>query len=159
MNNQLSILVRDTPNEEVRSFLVDSYDINNKNHNDDCGYDLYVPDTIIIPAKSISYKINFHISTKMTNNNNNVGFMIVPRSSMGSKTPLRLSNSIGIVDAGYRGNIMVIVDNISNMDYKIDKGSRIVQLVAFNGMPIRSELVDELDETIRGEGGLGSTGN
>jgi dUTP pyrophosphatase len=93
-------------------------------------------------------------------------FMLVPRSSI-SATPLMLANSIGIIDAGYRGAIRakfrcyIDRDTPSTIDefkYVAEKGLRIVQLVAPDLMPIRIELVDSLTETERGANGFGSTG-
>ena len=81
----------------------------------------------------------------------------MPRSSI-AKTPLRLCNSIGLIDGGYRGEIMAAVDNIKDEDYKIEKGQRLFQLVAMDGSPVKFELVDKLTDTTRGEGGFGSTG-
>ncbi|GAW81040.1 deoxyuridine 5'-triphosphate nucleotidohydrolase [Plasmodium gonderi] len=88
----------------------------------------------------------------------NTSFLLFPRSSI-SKTPLRLANSIGLIDAGYRGEIIAALDNTSNEEYVIKKNDKLVQLVSFTGEPISFELVDELDETSRGEGGFGSTSN
>ena len=84
-------------------------------------------------------------------------YMLVPRSSI-SKTPLRMANSIGIIDAGYRGEIMAAVDNIKTEDYTVKPNQRLFQLVAMNGAPITFEIVDELSDSTRGEGGFGSTG-
>ena len=81
----------------------------------------------------------------------------MPRSSI-SKTPLRQCNSIGLIDAGYRGEIMAAVDNIKDKPFTLETGQRLFQLVAMDGSPIHFELVDELTETDRGEGGFGSTG-
>ena len=81
----------------------------------------------------------------------------MPRSSL-SKTPLRQCNSIGLIDAGYRGEIMAAVDNIKDKSFTLETGQRLFQLVAMDGSPIHFELVDELTETDRGEGGFGSTG-
>ena len=83
--------------------------------------------------------------------------MLVPRSSI-FRTPLRQANNIGIIDSGYRGRIMVPVDNRSNRDYFIDAGDRLFQLVHPSLKPISIEIVKELDETERGSGGFGSTG-
>lgn len=85
-------------------------------------------------------------------------YMVFPRSSMGAKTPLRLGNSIGLIDKDYRGNIMVILDNLSEEDYVVEEGTRLAQIVSFNGEPFGFDLVEELNETERGSGGLGSTG-
>ena len=84
-------------------------------------------------------------------------FMLVPRSSI-FRTPLRQANNIGIIDSGYRGHIMVPVDNHSNEDYIIKNGERLFQLVHPSLKPISIEIVEDLDETKRGSGGFGSTG-
>ena len=81
-----------------------------------------------------------------------------PRSSMGSRTPLRMSNSVGIIDSGYRGNIIGIVDNRSNEDYVVEKGTRLFQACSPTLSSIKLMIVQELSETVRGGGGLGSTG-
>ena len=130
-------------------------------HDDDCGLDLVCPEEgIIIPPKAISFEIDLEFKGAMYDpNNKNVGYMLVPRSSMGSKTPLRMSNSIGIIDPGYRGNLKVYIDNISDKEYSISMGQRLFQIVCFNGLPIKTEVVRSLDTTERGEGGFGSTGN
>ena len=90
-------------------------------------------------------------------NTENKPYLLMPRSSI-FKTPLRQCNSIGLIDAGYRGQIMVAVDNIKDDDYVIEVKQRLFQLVAMDGSPIYFELIDELTETTRGEGGFGSTG-
>ena len=78
--------------------------------------------------------------------------------SMGSKTPLRLSNSVGIIDAGYDGNIMAIVDNVSDKRLCSYKGDRLFQLCSPDLSPTTYEMSDNLSDTSRGLGGLGSTG-
>ena len=52
-----------------------------------------------------------------------------------SKTPLRMSNSIGLIDGGYRGEIMAYCDNIKDFEYTINKGERLFQLVAVDNSP------------------------
>ena len=86
-----------------------------------------------------------------------VHIIYFPRSSI-SKTPLRIANSIGLIDGGYRGEIMAMCDNIKNFSYTAEKGQRLFQLVATDSAPIHYELVGELSETTRGTGGFGSTG-
>jgi len=128
------------------------------NLSNDCGFDIFCPEDVIVPKNRHSFIINMKIKCRFEVNNVNKGFMITPRSSMGSKTPLRLSNSIGIIDPSYRGDLMVIVDNLSDYDFKVIKGSRLVQAVSFNGEHINNKYEQTLDSTERGEGGLGSTG-
>ena len=84
-------------------------------------------------------------------------YLLMPRSSI-SKTPLRLCNAIGLIDAGYRGEIMAAVDNIKQESYEVEKGQRLFQLVSMDGGPIYFELVDVLSTSERGKGGFGSTG-
>tara|TARA_B100000900_G_C20591082_1_gene721612 strand:+ start:1586 stop:2140 length:555 start_codon:yes stop_codon:yes gene_type:complete len=86
----------------------------------------------------------------------NCSYYLYPRSSL-SKTPLRMSNSTGIIDAGYRGNIIAKVDNISNDEYRIEKGTRLFQICSPSLEEIELEVVDELSDTTRGSGGFGST--
>ena len=88
-----------------------------------------------------------------------VGYFLYPRSSTGTKTPLRLANSVGVIDAGYRGNYIAAFDNIRVASFKVEKGQKLVQICAPNlTYPLRVELVSDLDQTLRGGGGFGSTG-
>jgi hypothetical protein len=82
-------------------------------------------------------------------------YMLVPRSSI-VKTPLRLANSIGIIDSGYRGNIMACVDNIDTLVedeeleyYQIKQGDRLFQIVHPSLEGIKVELVDKLPSSNR----------
>jgi dUTP pyrophosphatase len=122
-------------------------------HNGDAGIDLFVIENQTIEAGETT-RIHLGIACE---NVENKPYLLMPRSSI-AKTPLRLCNSIGLIDAGYRGEIMAAVDNIKNEAYTVEKGQRLFQLVAMDGSPIHFEIVDELTETTRGEGGFGSTG-
>ena len=84
--------------------------------------------------------------------------MIFPRSSIGAKTPFRLSNSVGIIDSGYRGDLGVLYDNTSDADSYIHKGDRIAQLLVMPSYRFQAKVVDSLEDSDRGEGGFGSTG-
>ena len=84
-------------------------------------------------------------------------YYLFPRSSI-SKTPLRMANSIGLIDGGYRGEIMAVCDNIKSEAYMVEKGQRLFQLVATDSSPIEYELVETLEMSTRGIGGFGSTG-
>ena len=77
---------------------------------------------------------------------------------MGSKTSLRLCNSVGIIDSGYRGEIMAFVDNISDKSVSISAGERYFQLCAANLGPVNCQVVDKLNTTERNSQGFGSTG-
>ena len=88
-------------------------------------------------------------------------FELHARSSLGSKSTIRLSNCEGIIDSGYRGNLIACVDNIGPLDYTANKFDRLFQVVAPSKCPIYIELVEQhsdLKPTERGSGGFGSTG-
>ncbi len=122
-------------------------------HDGDAGLDLFiVHEQTIQPGESTL--LHLQISCE---NLEGKPYLLMPRSSI-SQTPLRLSNSIGLIDGGYRGEIMAAVDNIKTVSYKVTPGQRLFQLVAMDGSPIHFKIVDELSETARGAGGFGSTG-
>ena len=127
-----------------------------KNHKDDAGFDLYFPTKQTIYSGETTL-LKFDIACEMHDDYLPTSYMLVPRSSI-CKTPLRMANSIGIIDAGYRGEIIAAVDNISKKSYTISPGERLFQLVHPTLYPINASLVDELSDTERGEGGFGSTG-
>ena len=85
--------------------------------------------------------------------------LLIPRSSLGAKG-LRLVNTIGVIDSDYRGEIMAIVENTSDVPFTIDRGERFVQLVVVPCPYMKVEEVElgNLSETERGDGGFGSTG-
>ena len=89
-----------------------------------------------------------------------VGFeaQVLPRSGLAAKHGLTVLNSPGTVDADYRGEIGVILVNLSNTDFKIENGERIAQLVIAKHERATWLEVNQLNETSRGEGGFGSTG-
>ena len=90
--------------------------------------------------------------------NRTLPFYIYPRSSI-SKTPLRLANSVGIIDSGYRGELIAVFDNISDYEHIILPGTRLVQVCLPSLLPFSVKLVDDdFLTTERGEGGFGSTG-
>lgn len=90
-----------------------------------------------------------------------VGFeaQVRPRSGLAAKHGLTVLNSPGTVDADYRGEIGVILVNLSTTDFKIEDGERIAQLVIAKHERAEWIEVQELNETSRGEGSFGSTGN
>lgn len=82
---------------------------------------------------------------------------ILPRSSTGLKTPLRMANSCGIIDSDYRGEVMMIAEAVRE-DWHIEVGERVAQMLIERNEPVVLVEVDALSQTTRGEGGFGSTG-
>ncbi len=83
---------------------------------------------------------------------------IRPRSGLSIKHGITLVNTPGTIDADYRGEIGIIMINLSNVDFEIKDGERIAQMVINKYEKIDWEPVEHLDKTTRGEGGFGSTG-
>ena len=83
---------------------------------------------------------------------------IRPRSGLAAKHGITVLNSPGTIDADYRGEIRVILVNLSNEEFRIEAGERIAQMVVARHEQVEWELTEELDESERGEGGFGSTG-
>lgn len=81
-----------------------------------------------------------------------------PRSGLALKKGITLLNSPGTIDADYRGEIGVILVNLSSEEFVVNDGERIAQLVIARNEQIQWEMVDTLDETQRGAGGFGHTG-
>ena len=81
-----------------------------------------------------------------------------PRSGLAAKHGLSLVNSPGTVDPDYRGEIKVILVNLSNTPYELKPGERVAQLVVARFTRVEWECVEVLGETERGAGGFGSTG-
>ncbi len=81
-----------------------------------------------------------------------------PRSGLALKKGISVLNSPGTIDADYRGEIGVILVNLSDSDFKIDSGDRIAQMVIAKHETVSWKSVDKLDDSLRGDKGFGSTG-
>ena len=84
--------------------------------------------------------------------------LVFARSGLGIKHGVAPANCVGVIDSDYRGEIMVGLQNSGESDYAIQPADRIAQLMITPVVQAQVELVDELDDTDRGAGGLGSTG-
>ena len=83
---------------------------------------------------------------------------IRPRSGLALKKGITVLNSPGTIDADYRGEIGVILINLSDSDFEINTGDRIAQMIIAKHQTIQWEAVDKLDGSVRGDKGFGSTG-
>ena len=83
---------------------------------------------------------------------------IRPRSGLAMKNNITVLNTPGTIDSDYRGEIKVIIFNHGEVDFVINNGDRIAQMILSPTIKIDLEIVNDLPETIRGEGGFGSTG-
>ena len=117
------------------------------------GWDLYALEEYVVPfRKSVKLRTGLRVAIP-------VGYegQVRARSSLGSKG-LILPHSIGTIDADYRGEIKVILINLSNKSFIVEKGLRIAQMVVCPIVQAKLKEVDDLGKTERGTGGFGSTG-
>jgi dUTP pyrophosphatase len=136
---------------------MDEYKPYTRNVRNDAGYDLFVEADTTIPPLSVA-TLSFGVRTEALSGDENVAYFLLPRSSI-SNTPLMLANSVGLIDSGYRGEIMAKVRNFSSVSYRVAKGTRLFQLVPMDGRGWDSvEIAESLSSSERGEGGFGSTG-
>ncbi len=120
-------------------------------HEIDAGLDLYARETQIVPAKeSAIFDTGVHIEIP-------IGYVGMIKSKSGLNVKHGLSSE-GVVDAGYTGSIVVKLYNHSGYDYTVQAGNKISQIVIVPIITPDIEIVDELDETERGNNGFGSTG-
>lgn len=84
--------------------------------------------------------------------------LLFPRSGLASKRGINLANCVGVIDSGYRGEVMVPLHNIGESAKVVAKGERVCQLVVLPFVTCECVSVEELGETERGSGGFGSTG-
>ena len=182
----LKMFVNDKDNVGLIKFYTDRINSHNaglSNTFPDSGFDLGIPNDMIL-TKSLNNKIPLgvhcamytHIQQVVDNSNDIINdssksvsilavpqaYYLYPRSSISNKT-LRMSNSLGIIDSGYRGEITAAVDNVDSScsSIKLTAMERYFQLCHPSLMPFRVVMVDTIEElgiTARGAGGFGSTG-
>jgi dUTP pyrophosphatase len=122
----------------------------------DAGVDLYCDeDVTFLPFET--KLVDLKVKCKMVDDSGNpVSYYLYPRSSI-YKTPLRLANSVGIIDSGYRGNIKMPLDNKSDEIFVLKAGKSISQICSPTLSKLYVIIVDKLDETERGANGFGSS--
>lgn len=128
--------------------------IPSKNNNTDAGFDLKSnQDVIIGPGSRALVKCGFAIEIP-------VGFegQVRPRSGLAVKHGITVLNSPGTIDAGYRGEVGVILHNTSEYTFDIHQYDRIAQLVISEVQPVELIVSDELSDSERGDKGYGSSG-
>lgn len=143
---------------DVKIKLLDGGILPTKAHNDDAAWDCYAREEVTLKDEAVLIPLGFCLELPK-------GYHaeIVPRSSIG-RSRLMMSNSIGIIDAGYRGELKACyktVDWTAWFNRKcviIEKGTRICQMLIVKDPEVQLVQVDELGDSERGEGGFGSTG-
>ena len=121
-------------------------------------FDLFtVEDTFIPPAEDSAraYHVRTGLSVAIPEGYHMKIFL---RSSAGLNSRLRLANQTGIIDSDYRGEVSLIIENYGYGPFTLPAGTRIAQCLIERNIPVVFEEVDELEMTMRGTGGFGSTG-
>ena len=124
-------------------------------HATDAGFDIYSPIGVNI---GVGAKVTIPTGLSIALPENTVG-LIYPRSSLGTKHDLILANTVGVIDSGYRGEIMVVIRNQGDHVHTIHTGDRIAQMIVTPYLAPDVVEVDELPASDRGTNGFGSTGN
>ena len=125
---------------------------------DSAGYDLYacLDEKIMIKPGKIA-KIGTGISIEI--GEKNIGGFVFARSGMATNHGIIPVNCVGVIDNDYRGEIIVVLKNTSCLNYEVDHGDRIAQIVFLPVINFDNIIIsDELSDSIRGNGGFGSTG-
>jgi dUTP pyrophosphatase len=140
------------PNPEAASFYTTKgFDGEN------AGVDLFVPNDVVF-APGERKMVSMGVRAVMIDWKKYANYWMLPRSSI-SKTGLMMMNSVGVIDKSYRGELIAALWNTTNEVVKVEKGQRLVQIVARDMDDIKSlTVVSELPSSDRGEGGFGSTG-
>lgn len=159
-----------TSNNELK----EKYFYHIENHNNkikcnypDAGFDLLTPDQYLLTPDQylLNNNTTFVLDTELicymkSHTGTNLSYYLYPRSSI-IKYPLRLANSVGIIDSGYRGNIKACFDIKNTESLTIPKYTRLVQICSPTLKPLVVKLLDNLEEletTERGDNGFGSSG-
>lgn len=122
-------------------------------HEGDAGLDLRAVEDVTVPA---AWTMMVRTGLRVEIPHGCVG-LVFPRSGLGSKG-ITLKNAVGVVDSGYRGEVMAAVWNTTMEDFFIRKGDRICQMVVMPYCPCTLQEVEELSDSERGTDGHGSTG-
>ena len=120
------------------------------------GADLYAcldADVVIEPGKTVFVPTGIAMAVP-----SGYAGLIYARSSMGAKRGLAPANKVGVIDSDYRGEVMVALHNHGTEVQTVCHGERVAQLLVTAVLAPAFEETDELDETVRGDGGFGSTG-
>lgn len=116
-------------------------------------FDIYMPEAGIAGGNNQFFGLGFATAIPQ-------GFvgLLLPRSGTGAKHGLELNNTCGVIDADYRGEWKAALKTKSGIPFSWEAGERILQFMIVPIAQVELQLVDSLEETVRGTGGFGSTG-
>lgn len=121
------------------------------------GYDLFMPEAgNLYHDEETALLVNLGFAAEVPEGH---VALIVPRSGKGVKAGLSLNNTVGVIDADYRGEWMAALRLKNHRSFSWDAGERLLQVLIVPVADVVLNVVEELDDTVRGEGGFGSTGS
>lgn len=122
---------------------------------EDLGYDIYAAEAVALPARGHAV-VHTGIAIEVTNGSGEpMGALLRDRSSMAAR---RLALTAGVIDAGYRGEIKILMENLGDAPAEIHAGDKIANLIPYPVLTGEVQVVEELAESKRKAGGFGSTG-
>lgn len=121
---------------------------------EDLAYDLYSAETVTIAARG-HHIVSTGVSIELDIDGRPAGALIRDRSSMAAR---RIICTAGVIDAGYRGEVRIVMENLGDTPAEIHQGDKIANLIPYPVLTSEVEVVEELVETSRGAGGFGSSG-
>ena len=122
---------------------------------EDLGYDLYAAETVIFPPKGHAV-VPTGVAIELTSGDGTpMGALVRDRSSMASR---RIITTAGVIDAGYRGEVRIVMENLGDAEQIIHAGDKIANLLPYPVLTTAVEVVGDLADSKRGEGGFGSSG-
>ena len=132
--------------------VTDNPDQFQKAHSTDGGYDIISSRVIVIPARDrVLVPTDLRVAIP-------AGYVGLLKSRSGLATKHGIEHGAGVIDCGYTGEILVLMQNHSEVDYTIDSGDKIAQMLIVPICQYKVELVGSLDDSERGEAGFNSTG-
>lgn len=122
---------------------------------EDLGYDIYSAETVVIAPREHAV-VPTGVAIELTSADGKaMGALVRDRSSMAAR---RLTVTAGVIDAGYRGEIKVLIENLGDVEAEIHAGDKLANLIPYPVLTTPVEVVDDLAHSKRGAGGFGSSG-
>jgi dUTP pyrophosphatase len=122
---------------------------------EDLGYDLFAAESVTIAARGHAV-VPTGISIEVTASDGTpMGALVRDKSSMAAR---RVITTAGVIDAGYRGEVKIVMENLADTEAEIHAGDKLANLIPYPVLTTPVEVVDELAESTRGAGGFGSSG-
>jgi len=123
---------------------------------EDLGYDVFALETVVLgPRATVKVRTGIAVEARDPRTGTALGLLVRDRSSMAARG---LATTGGVIDAGYRGEILIVMTNLGDAAVELKAGEKIAQMVPVPVLTGRVELVETLEESVRAAKGFGSSG-